>query len=182
MTTALEVLVTTLPGGTLTVVAADGVVVSSGYDDDVLARIPAPLRPRGTRDVDRIAGVSEAIDAYVDGDGGALDRVPVQQAGGEFYQAAWQAMRQIPPGGDLELRRARRQGGTAECDQGGRLGVCPQQRRAVRALPPGAALRRQPGRLRVRSPGQARPAGPRAGQPLTQRGQSEPGCSMSCAT
>ena len=98
MTTALEVLVTTLPGGTLTVVAADGVVVSSGYDDDVLARIPAPLRPRGTRDVDRIAGVSEAIDAYVDGDGGALDRVPVQQAGGEFYQAAWQAMRQIPPG------------------------------------------------------------------------------------
>jgi methylated-DNA-[protein]-cysteine S-methyltransferase len=98
MTTPLEVLVTTLPGGTLTVAAADGVVVSSGYDDDVLARIPAPLRSRGTREVDRIDGVSEAIDAYVAGDGGALDRVPVQQAGGEFYQAAWQAMRQIPPG------------------------------------------------------------------------------------
>jgi methylated-DNA-[protein]-cysteine S-methyltransferase len=48
--------------------------------------------------VDSIAGVSEAIDAYVAGDGGALDRVPVQQPGGEFYQAAWQAMRQIPPG------------------------------------------------------------------------------------
>jgi methylated-DNA-[protein]-cysteine S-methyltransferase len=98
MTTPLEVLVTSLPGGTVTVVAADGVVVSSGYDDDVLARIPEPLRARGTRHVDSIAGVSEAIDAYVAGDGGALDRVPVQQPGGEFYQAAWQAMRQIPPG------------------------------------------------------------------------------------
>ena len=98
MTAPLDVLVTPITGGTLTVVADDGVVVASGYDDDVVARIPAPLRSRGTRNVQRIDGVSDAIEAYVAGDSGALDRVPVDQPGGEFYQAAWQAMRQIPPG------------------------------------------------------------------------------------
>jgi methylated-DNA-[protein]-cysteine S-methyltransferase len=94
----LDVLTTEIPGGTLTVVAADGVVVSSGYDGDVLDRIPAGLRERGTQAVTRIDGISDAIAAYVAGDGGALDRVPVDQAGGEFFQSAWQAMREIPPG------------------------------------------------------------------------------------
>jgi len=94
----LDVLVTPITGGTLTVVAADGVVVASGYDEDVVARIPASYRARGTQDVDKIDGVSDAIDAYVAGDIGALDAVPVDQPGGEFFQAAWQAMRQIPPG------------------------------------------------------------------------------------
>jgi methylated-DNA-[protein]-cysteine S-methyltransferase len=74
------------------------VVVSSGFDDDVVTRIPAAYRDRGTRDVSRIAGVSEAIAAYEAGDIGALDSVPVDQPGGAFYQAAWQAMREIPPG------------------------------------------------------------------------------------
>lgn len=94
----LDVMVTPITGGTLTVVADAGVVVASGYDDDVVARIPDSLRSRGTRSVKRIDGISEAIEAYEAGDGGALDRVPVDQPGGEFYQAAWQAMRQIPPG------------------------------------------------------------------------------------
>lgn len=94
----LHVLTARLPGGTLTVVAADGVVVSSGYDHEVLGRIPASLLPRGTKNVTSIAGISDAIDSYVAGDGGALDRVPVDQAGGEFQQAAWLAMRAIPPG------------------------------------------------------------------------------------
>ena len=94
----LDVLVTPITGGTLTVVADGGVVVASGYDDGVVARIPASLRSRGTRNVGRIEAVSEAIEAYEAGDVGALDRVPVDQPGGEFYQAAWQAMRQIPPG------------------------------------------------------------------------------------
>ena len=98
MNATLDVLVTPLTGGTLTVVAADGVVVASGYDDDVVARIPSAYQGRGTRDVTRIDGVSDAIEAYVAGDLGALDAVPVDQPGGEFYQAAWQAMRQIPPG------------------------------------------------------------------------------------
>jgi methylated-DNA-[protein]-cysteine S-methyltransferase len=94
----LHVLTAQLPGGTLTVVAADGVVVSSGFDHEVVDRVPASMLARGTIDVDHIRGVSEAIAAYVAGDGGALDRVAVEQAGGEFQQAAWQAMRQIPPG------------------------------------------------------------------------------------
>src|SRR5262249_42910164 len=98
MPSPLEVLVTEVPGGTLTVVADDGVVVSSGYDADVVDRVPSTLQSRGTRPVERIDGGSEAIDAYVAGDGGARDRVPVSQPGGDFYQSAWDAMRQIPPG------------------------------------------------------------------------------------
>jgi methylated-DNA-[protein]-cysteine S-methyltransferase len=98
MNAPLDVLVTPITGGTLTVVAADGVVVASGYDDDVVARIPAAYQDRGTRDVTRIAGVSDAIEAYEAGDIGALDAVPVDQPGGEFFQAAWRAMREIPPG------------------------------------------------------------------------------------
>ena len=179
MTTALEVLVTTLPGGTLTVVAADGVVVASGYDDDVLARIPAPLRPRGTRDVDRIAGVSEAIEAYVDGDGGALDAVPVDQAGGEFYQAAWQAMRRSPRGRPGATRSSRPSWDGRR--PSGAAGSACARNNVAPFVPCHRVLRSDGslGRLRVRPPGQARPAGPRAGQPLTQRGQSEPGCSTS---
>ncbi len=98
MNAPLDLLVTPVTGGTLTVVAADGVVVASGYDDDVVARIPAHYKGRGTRNVERIDGVSEAIEAYEAGDIGALDTVPVDQPGGEFFQAAWLAMRQIPPG------------------------------------------------------------------------------------
>src|SRR3954469_10801657 len=97
MTIPLDVLVTPMTGGTLTVVAADGVVVAAGYDD-VVAPIPVALRSRGTRDVERIDGVSDAIEAYVAGDIGALDSVPVDQPGGEFMQAAWRAMREVPPG------------------------------------------------------------------------------------
>src|SRR3954454_20105138 len=86
MTIPLDVLVTPMTGGTLTVVAADGVVVAAGYDGDVVARIPGAFRSRGTRDVERIDGVSDAIEAYVAGDIGALDSVPVDQPGGEFMQ------------------------------------------------------------------------------------------------
>jgi methylated-DNA-[protein]-cysteine S-methyltransferase len=94
----LHVLRTRVPGGTLTVVAADGVVVSSGFDHEVVDRVPPSLLVRGTKNVERIDGISDAIAAYVAGDRGALDRVPVDQAGGEFFQSAWQAMREIPPG------------------------------------------------------------------------------------
>jgi methylated-DNA-[protein]-cysteine S-methyltransferase len=94
----LHVLTATLPGGMLTIVAADGVVVSSGFDHEVVDRVPAALLARGIKDVDHIPGVSDAIGDYLAGDGGALDRVPVDQPGGEFFQSAWQAMREIPPG------------------------------------------------------------------------------------
>jgi methylated-DNA-[protein]-cysteine S-methyltransferase len=94
----LHVLTAHMPGGTLTVVAADGVVVSAGFDHEVVDRVPPALLARGTKAVDHIEGISDAIEAYLGGDGGALDRVPVHQAGGEFQQAAWQAMREVPPG------------------------------------------------------------------------------------
>ena len=98
MNAPLDVLVTPITGGTLTVVAADGVVVASGYDDDVVARIPAALQARGTRDVTRIDGVSDAIEAYEAGDVGALDAGAGRPAG-----------RRVLPGGLAgHARRSRR--------------------------------------------------------------------------
>jgi methylated-DNA-[protein]-cysteine S-methyltransferase len=41
---------------------------------------------------------SRALAAYFGGDVSAIDRIPVRQRGSAFHLAAWQALRQIPPG------------------------------------------------------------------------------------
>lgn len=45
--------------------------------------------------------VADAVARYLAGDLAALDAVQVRQPGGPFRQAAWEAMRRIPPGGTV---------------------------------------------------------------------------------
>jgi methylated-DNA-[protein]-cysteine S-methyltransferase len=100
MNAALETIEIATPVGPLSVVLDDGVVVASGFAtvEDQLERLPAELRTREVRRCERVAGVTDAVEAYLGGDVGALDGVPVRQAGGPFMQRAWEEMRRIPPG------------------------------------------------------------------------------------
>ena len=83
------------PIGPLSVVCDGDVVVVSGFGEmvELLARV----------DGDVVWGVAtgkvaDAIERYLAGDGDALSSVRVRQPGGPFQQAAWSAMREIPPG------------------------------------------------------------------------------------
>ena len=85
------------PVGTLTVVVDPiGVVRASwfGSSEAFLARVG---RAR-TVPAEELGAVADAVARYVAGDVRALDDVPVHQAGGEFRQAAWAAMRRVPAG------------------------------------------------------------------------------------
>ena len=81
-------------------VDADGVVVASafGTPDDAHRQLPPELAYQPYERVSRVPGVTDAVEAWVAGDLGALDDLPVRQPGSVFLQAAWKAMRTIPPG------------------------------------------------------------------------------------
>jgi methylated-DNA-[protein]-cysteine S-methyltransferase len=89
------------PAGPLSVVVdADGVVhgAAFGGSEDLVLRVGAarPVPP------EELPGdVRDAVARYSAGEVGALESVPVRQPGGAFFQAAWAAMRQIPPGRTL---------------------------------------------------------------------------------
>jgi methylated-DNA-[protein]-cysteine S-methyltransferase len=99
----LETTTVDTPVGPLAVVVADGVVVAAGFStvDDQLGRLAEQVRARGAVARPRLGPVTEAVEAYLAGDLGALDRVTVDQPGGPFLQEAWRVMRQIPPGATL---------------------------------------------------------------------------------
>lgn len=105
--------VLTTPAGDIAVVATPaGVVLGAGYGP--LEALAARLTSGGagaadaTGAVRRVpwrvehgplpASVVDAVARYGDGDVGALAAVPVHQPGGAFFQAAWLAMREVPPG------------------------------------------------------------------------------------
>lgn len=103
--TALETALLRTPAGPLAVVVdpTDGAVVVSGFSslEDQQGRLLESLQARGFRAVRRSAAtapVAAAVADYTDGDCAALDRVLVRQSGGEFLQAAWDAMRAVPAG------------------------------------------------------------------------------------
>lgn len=97
-TTAATLVVTTLdtPMGPLSVaVDDDGVVHRALFGTASVLALPdaryvAPAQMPGP--------VAGAVARYLDGDLAALDAVAVRQPGGPFRQAAWEAMRTIPPG------------------------------------------------------------------------------------
>ncbi|WP_199424380.1 methylated-DNA--[protein]-cysteine S-methyltransferase [Actinotalea solisilvae] len=92
------------PGGDVALaVTPDGVVRAAGYAplDAVLGRLRAAYPGVVSREVapaDLPGDAVPALERYAAGDAGALEAVPVTQPGGEFFQAAWDAMRRIPPG------------------------------------------------------------------------------------
>ncbi|MCA0144450.1 methylated-DNA--[protein]-cysteine S-methyltransferase [Blastococcus sp. LR1] len=93
------------PPGPFTVVVdldPDGrdVVLASGWTaelGDLWPVIHRTLRPGGA-DEDRHLPVLKNVQAFVDGDLGAIDEVPVSQRSGPFLEEAWQILRRVPAG------------------------------------------------------------------------------------
>jgi methylated-DNA-[protein]-cysteine S-methyltransferase len=92
----IEATTLTTPIGELTLLARDDTIVAAGFgsvgamadrldDDSVLIR----------GDLGRL---SAGVAAYFAGDLQAIDDLPVSQPGGEYFQAAWKVMREVPAG------------------------------------------------------------------------------------
>jgi len=75
----------------------DGIVIASWFGEPRERDIAHVALGEATR-VRRIAGVTDAVLAWVEGDIDAILTVPVDQPGGDFQQAAWAAMRQVVGG------------------------------------------------------------------------------------
>ena len=98
---------TVTPLGPLTLVVDDGTVRAASFTDD-----PERLRPMldpdhrraELRQVHDLGQVTRAVRAYFDGDPRAVDDLPVEQSGNQYFQAAWKAMREIPPGTTVSYR------------------------------------------------------------------------------
>ena len=92
----------TTPIGTLTLLAADGVVIAGGFTDDLAAlvhgRLRQSLQDAEIASVDDLGPITESLNRYFSGNVSALDSILVQYAGGPFQQRVWDALRAIPPG------------------------------------------------------------------------------------
>jgi methylated-DNA-[protein]-cysteine S-methyltransferase len=92
----LEATTIKTPVGPLSLIGRDGVAVAAGFG--TVEEITARLDDADVRDVRDLGRLSKAVKAYFDGDVTALDDLPVEQPGGEFFQAAWKVMRDVPAG------------------------------------------------------------------------------------
>ena len=84
------------PVGDLALLARDDVIVAAGFASP--REMAGSARRRCSVIRDDLGRLSAAVAAYVDGDLTALDDLPVSQPGGDFHQAAWKVMREVPPG------------------------------------------------------------------------------------
>ncbi|HVT65764.1 MAG TPA: methylated-DNA--[protein]-cysteine S-methyltransferase [Mycobacteriales bacterium] len=84
------------PTGSLSVIARDGVVVAAGFAsvENMAARVDDG-EPTMRRD---LGPISRALTAYFEGDLAAMDDLAIEQPGGDFLQAAWKVMREVPAG------------------------------------------------------------------------------------
>lgn len=91
------------PDGPFTMIVDAGQrVLASGWTGDV-DRVVARISP-AHRPLTLSPGVPEAaqrVEAYYAGELAAIDDVPVQQHGGDFFLTAWRALRAIPAGAPL---------------------------------------------------------------------------------
>ncbi|HWC35859.1 MAG TPA: methylated-DNA--[protein]-cysteine S-methyltransferase [Mycobacteriales bacterium] len=92
----LDATTLTTPAGSLAILARDGVVVAAGFAtiDEMAARVDAREAVR----LDDLGSIRRVFEAYFAGAITALDDLAVDQPGGEFYQAAWKVMREVPAG------------------------------------------------------------------------------------
>jgi methylated-DNA-[protein]-cysteine S-methyltransferase len=99
-TIARHATVATPPGPFTVVVAADDVVLASGWTADVgdLLRVVHPsLRPAGSEQVDDLP-VLDVVGKFFAGDVSAIDDVVVRQRSGPFLTEAWEVLRTVPAG------------------------------------------------------------------------------------
>ena len=94
----LKTWATPSPTGPFSVVARDGVVVAAGFTDNVDALLERVPDVDGAESVSEIAGVTEHIAAYLDGDLSAVDEIVIDPVGSPRKKAAWDVMRAVPPG------------------------------------------------------------------------------------
>ena len=114
MTATIDAATVATPAGPLALLVRDDVLVAAGFapveaHHERLAREQADL-PR-LRRVSRLGAFSTALQAYVDGDLDAPDSLPVAQAGGPFWQAAWKVMREVRPGETITYAELARRAG-----------------------------------------------------------------------
>jgi methylated-DNA-[protein]-cysteine S-methyltransferase len=84
------------PIGQLALIAQDGVATAAGFAS--IEAMTARLDSAEVRTKRDLGGLSRAVAAYFAGDLTAMDDLPVQQPGGEFFQLAWKVMREVPAG------------------------------------------------------------------------------------
>jgi methylated-DNA-[protein]-cysteine S-methyltransferase len=95
---SVQIWTTPTPVEPWTVVAADGVVLASGFAaaEQIRERLPKDVsEPVPASD---LGPISRAVESYLSGDIAALDEVPVRQPGSDFRQQTWNVMREIAPG------------------------------------------------------------------------------------
>jgi methylated-DNA-[protein]-cysteine S-methyltransferase len=95
------------PLGPLTVVVEDGTLLAASFTDqpEQLRPILDPAHRRAElRQVGDLGQVTRAVHAYFGGEPRALDELAVEQPGNPYFQAAWKAMRDIPPGTTVSYR------------------------------------------------------------------------------
>jgi methylated-DNA-[protein]-cysteine S-methyltransferase len=84
------------PIGDLSLLAQGDVIVAAGFAS------PEEMAARFATDALVIRAdlgrLSERVAAYFGGDVKGLDDLPVSQPGGDFFQAAWKVMREVPAG------------------------------------------------------------------------------------
>jgi methylated-DNA-[protein]-cysteine S-methyltransferase len=83
----MEIALVPSPIGPVTIAVDDGALVQLDLE--------GTTQPNVDRDS---AGVAECIEAYFEGEIGAIDKVLVNAAGTPFQRDVWHALRRIPPG------------------------------------------------------------------------------------
>ena len=87
--------------GPFTILAQDGVVLSSGWTDkpgNLTGQVHPTLRPATLELVTGLGGISDAVEAFYAGDPGPAMQVPVRQVSGPFRSHAWDVLREVRPG------------------------------------------------------------------------------------
>ena len=92
----LDATTMTTEAGVLSLIARDGVAVAAGFA--TVEEMSIRLGQEEIRSRRDLGELSRAVGAYFAGDVTALDDLPVSQPGGDFFQAAWKAMRDVPAG------------------------------------------------------------------------------------
>ena len=100
------------PVGSLTIVERDGLVVASGFvaEDELLSRV-TDVNGTEVKRVRSLGSITEALEAYFNGDVYALDSIPVEQPGTPFRTRVWRELRKVKPGRTVSYTTLARRAG-----------------------------------------------------------------------
>lgn len=96
-----QLLTLSTPDGPFTIIARDGVVLSSGWTatpGELTGQIHADLLPGAFETVSGLGAISEAVEEFYSGNPHPAMAVPVLQKSGPFRGHAWDILRTVPPG------------------------------------------------------------------------------------